>query len=488
MSGPAVPTWAGVRERLRPSRWSLSTKLVAVVVGLFLVVTVATASLTVVLLRDSLMDQLDQDVSSAAMRAGGVNRGPAPGDGGPARPLPGGRGESLTLVISDSGTTSRVEHDQTVGTLTAAQVTQLQDAGLGPNPRTVDVRGLGDYRLVALARPDGDVLITGLPTSGVTYAVGQYATLVTGSTAVGLVIVGAAGLWLVRRNLAALQRVSHTATQVSRLKLDEGDVALAQRVPAADTDERTEVGQVGLALNSLLDNVEGALQARHESEQRVRQFVADASHELRTPLASIRGYAELSRRERDPVPPSVTHALGRVESEALRMQDLVEDLLLLARLDAGRPLERDPVDLTRVVVDAVGDAHAASPDHRWQLDLPEEPVEVVGDEARLHQVLVNLLANARTHTPEGTCVTTALRRDGDEVRLSVADDGPGIPESLRPNVFQRFTRGDDSRNRAAGSTGLGLSIVDAVATSHGGRVELSSASGETRFTVVLPVG
>jgi two-component system OmpR family sensor kinase len=292
----------------------------------------------------------------------------------------------------------------------------------------------------------------------------------------------------VRRNLAALQRVSHTATQVSRLKLDEGDVALAQRVPAADTDERTEVGQVGLALNSLLDNVEGALQARHESEQRVRQFVADASHELRTPLASIRGYAELSRRERDPVPPSVTHALGRVESEALRMQDLVEDLLLLARLDAGRPLERDPVDLTRVVVDAVGDAHAASPDHRWQLDLPEEPVEVVGDEARLHQVLVNLLANARTHTPEGTCVTTALRRDGDEVRLSVADDGPGIPESLRPNVFQRFTRGDDSRNRAAGSTGLGLSIVDAVATSHGGRVELSSASGETRFTVVLPVG
>jgi two-component system OmpR family sensor kinase len=300
------------------------------------------------------------------------------------------------------------------------------------------------------------------------------------------VLVSVGGLWLVRRNLAALLRVSHTATQVSKLKLDEGDVALAQRVPADDTDERTEVGQVGLALNSLLDNVEGALRARHESEQRVRQFVADASHELRTPLASIRGYAELSRREREPVPASVTHALGRVESEALRMQGLVEDLLLLARLDAGRPLEREPVDLSLLTMDAVSDAHAAAPGHRWELDLPDEPVEVPGDQARLHQVVANLLANARTHTPEGTRVTTTLRREGDEVRLSVGDDGPGIPDALQRNVFQRFTRGDDSRNRAAGSTGLGLSIVDAVAQSHGGRVELESRPGATRFSVILP--
>jgi two-component system OmpR family sensor kinase len=182
----------------------------------------------------------------------------------------------------------------------------------------------------------------------------------------------------------------------------------------------------------------------------------------------------------------VSHALSRVESEALRMQDLVEDLLLLARLDAGRPLDRAPVDLSLLAVDAVSDAHAAAPGHRWELDLPEEPVEVSGDQARLHQVVANLLANARTHTPSGTKVVTSVRPDGAWVRISVTDDGPGIPEPLQPNVFRRFTRGDDSRNRAGGSTGLGLSIVDAVTRSHGGHVELDSTPGHTRFSVLLP--
>lgn len=228
------------------------------------------------------------------------------------------------------------------------------------------------------------------------------------------------------------------------------------------------------------------MRSRHDSEVRVRQFVADASHELRTPLASIRGYAELSRREREPVPPTVTHALGRVESEALRMQGLVEDLLLLARLDSGRPLEREPVDITLLTMDVVSDAHAAAPDHQWELDLPEEPIEISGDRARLHQVLANLLANARTHTPEGTRVITRIRREGAHVRVLVEDNGPGIPADLQPNVFERFTRGDDSRARVSGSTGLGLSIVAAVAGAHAGRVELESAPGRTVFSVLLP--
>jgi two-component system OmpR family sensor kinase len=282
--------------------------------------------------------------------------------------------------------------------------------------------------------------------------------------------------------------VTGTARKVSQLKLDSGAVALAARVPEEDADPHTEVGQVGLALNNLLDNVESALQSRHESEQRVRQFVADASHELRTPLASIRGYAELSRRESEPVPESVTHAMARVESESLRMQALVEDLLLLARLDSGRPLEREPVDLTRLAVDAVGDAHAASRDHLWELDVPDEPIEVPGDQARLHQILANLLANARTHTPSGTTVVTRLRREGEWVRLSVNDDGPGVPGALQRNVFERFTRGEESRSRGAGSTGLGLSIVAAVGQAHGGRVELSSRPGDTTFSVLLPAG
>jgi two-component system OmpR family sensor kinase len=301
-----------------------------------------------------------------------------------------------------------------------------------------------------------------------------------------LVAVGVGGTFLVRRNLEPLQRVAATATRVSHLPLDSGAVALAERVPEKDTDPRTEVGQVGAALNEMLDHVNSALNARHDSEMKVRRFVADASHELRTPLASIRGYAELSRRERAPVPVSVTHALSRVESEAVRMSELVDDLLLLARLDAGRPLDRQPVDLSLLAVEAVGDAHAASPDHRWELDLPDQPVEVSGDRARLHQVVANLLANARTHTPAGTRVVTAIEVDGEWVRVSVNDNGPGIPNSLQSKVFQRFARGDDSRSRVAGSTGLGLSIVAAVAEAHGGRVELASHPGDTTFSVLLP--
>jgi two-component system OmpR family sensor kinase len=475
------------RSHLNPATWTLSTKLIATVVGLFLAVTLATASLTVVLLNHFLLDRLADDVQAISQRAIGGPSGLGHPDGDRRPGPPGGGAESLSLVL-DNGTvvSSYYDRGNTYGTLTDSQIAQLNNASIGSVPKVVDVEGLGDYLTVSARDRAGQTYISGLPTAGVTETVSQVITLITGGTIVGFILVTAGGLWLVRRNLAPLQRVAHTATHVSNLKLDSGAVALAERIPAADTDPRTEVGQVGLALNNMLDNVEGALQSRHESEQRVRQFVADASHELRTPLASIRGYAELSRREREPVPASVTHALARVESEALRMQGLVEDLLLLARLDAGRPLDREPVDLSLLAMDAVSDAHAASPDHRWELDLPEEPVEVTGDHARLHQVLANLLANARTHTPAGTRVVMSVKPDGQWIRVSVSDDGPGVPESLQGNVFNRFTRGDDSRNRAAGSTGLGLSIVDAVAKSHGGNVELSSTPGDTIFTVLLP--
>lgn len=179
--------------------------------------------------------------------------------------------------------------------------------------------------------------------------------------------------------------------------------------------------------------------------------------------------------------------MNRVESETARMTRLVEDMLLLARLDDGRPLEREPVDLSRLVVDAVSDAHAAGPDHVWSLELPEEPVVVDGDEARLHQVLGNLLANARVHTPAGTTVVTALAvgADGGAV-LTVTDDGPGIPPSLQPEIFERFARGDSSRSRRGGSTGLGLAIVAAVVKAHSGTIEVDSAPGRTEFVVRLP--
>ncbi|WP_404386750.1 HAMP domain-containing histidine kinase [Knoellia locipacati] len=480
----STPTTARpVRSWFDPTGWSLTTKLVAAVVGLFLVITVATSTFTVLALENHLLDQIDQDVTSSLVRAGGP-RGSGEGGGGP---IPGGGGESLLVVRRDGEVVvNRVESGRTVGQLTVEQLVALNRAGLGPTPRTVEIEGLGDYRIAAARQPGGATVVSGLPMGGIDRIIDAILGLVVGTTITGLALVALGGQWLIRRNLAPLQRVAHTATQVSRLQLDSGDVALAQRVPAADTDPRTEVGQVGQALNDLLDNVEGALRARHESETQVRQFVADASHELRTPLASIRGYAELSRREREPVPASVTHALTRVESESLRMQSLVEDLLLLARLDAGRPLERGTVDLSLLAMDAVSDAHAAALTHTWELDLPDEAVEVPGDQARLHQVVANLLANARTHTPSGTRVVTSLRREGDWVRLAVTDDGPGVPESLQDTVFERFSRGDEARVRANGSTGLGLSIVDAVARSHGGRVSLDSRPGHTTFAVMLP--
>jgi two-component system OmpR family sensor kinase len=237
----------------------------------------------------------------------------------------------------------------------------------------------------------------------------------------------------------------------------------------------------------MLFHVEKALGRRAASEARLRRFAADASHELRTPLSAIRGYAELALRHPGPVPEDVTHALRRVQSESARMTVLVDDLLLLARLDAGRPLAQDPVDLTVLVIDAASDARAAAPGHHWRLELPDEPVTVPGDEARLRQVLANLAGNAGRHTPPGSTVTLALGTDGPCAVLTVTDDGPGIPAGLLPGLFERFTRGDSSRNRAAGSTGLGLAIVDAVAGAHHGQVAVHSQPGRTEFTIRLPM-
>jgi two-component system OmpR family sensor kinase len=302
------------------------------------------------------------------------------------------------------------------------------------------------------------------------------------------VAVGAAiGAVVVRLTLRPLRRVAATAQQVSELQLDRGEVALGVRVPDSYTDRRTEVGQVGAALNAMLGHVAQALTARQASETRVRRFVADASHELRTPLAAIRGYAELSRRSQEPIPADVAHALDRVESQTIRMTGLVEDLLLLASLDSGRPILVEPVDLSVLLVGALSDAHAAGPDHRWRLDLPEDSVIVPGEGARLTQVVVNLLGNARTHTPAGTTVTAGLATQGPDAVITVVDDGPGIPSALQPEVFERFARGDSSRSRAAGSTGLGLSIVAAVVAAHHGTVQVSSVPGRTIFTVSLPM-
>ena len=466
---------------MNPRAWSLTTKLVASVVALFVALTLVIGGTTVLVMREQLVAQIDEQLAKEIGPGGGKGPNPCVMEG------PGQGEDSLLACLSNDGSTGFVVLDREKTLLDDTQMTQITDAGIGQDPTTVDLDGLGEYRLVAERSPSGVTAVVGSPLEPASDATRSLLVVVGATSLAGLILVLLVGPFVIRRQLAPLTRVAATAHKVSRLRLDSGEVALAERVPEQDTDPRTEVGQVGEAINSMLDNVSGALEARQRSEQRVRQFVADASHELRTPLASIRGYAELSRKESEPVPASVQHNLSRVESESLRMQGLVEDLLLLARLDAGRPLEREPVDLTMLAMTAVGDIQAAAPDHRWRLDLPDEPVEVTGDQGRLTQVLVNLLANARTHTPAGTTVTTSLRQAGDEVLLAVRDDGPGVPDALRDDVFERFTRGDDARNRAGGSTGLGLSIVDSVAQAHGGRVALDSRPGRTEFTVHLPL-
>ncbi|MFI9723277.1 sensor histidine kinase [Streptomyces sp. NPDC052396] len=352
--------------------------------------------------------------------------------------------------------------------------------------RGVRLSALGHYRVTAVAGDDGDVLVTGLPLHRVEEAVHRLELVEGVVFGTALAVTGLAGALWVRLSLRPLRRVATTATEVTRLPLASGEVAMPAPVP--DTDVRTEVGQVGAALNRMLGHVGDALARRHAVEERLRHFAADASHELRTPVATVRAHTELALRHPGPVPEEVRHALERIQSESRRMSGLVDDLLLLARLDAGRPLAREPVDLTRLALDAVDDARVAAPGHHWLLDLPEEPVTVTGDPHRLYQVIANLLANGRVHTPSGTSVELRLAVLAEGVELTVADDGPGIPEALRPEVFQRFTRADHNRSRRTGSTGLGLAIVEAVVTAHRGGVEVTSRPGRTVFRVRFPSG
>jgi two-component system OmpR family sensor kinase len=369
-------------------------------------------------------------------------------------------------------------------TLTARDERRLAAVPVDGRGHSVDISALCDYRVLATKGRDGDVLITGLPLEPVQATVHRLELVAGIVFGIALAAAGVVGAFWVRWSLRPLSRVAATATRVSELPLASGEVALPSRAP--ESDPRSEVGRVAAAFNRMLGHVEDALTKRHASEERLRSFAADASHELRTPVASVRGHAELALLHPGPVPPEVTRALERIAAESSRMGEMVDDLLLLARLDAGRPLERVPVDLTHLVLDAVTDARAAGPGHRWTLDLPEEPVTVTGDAHRLHQVVANLLANARLHTPVGTKVTVTLEADGSAAALTVHDDGPGIPDDIRPAVFDRFTRADRRRTEASGGgAGLGLSIVAAVVEAHGGTVGLESRPGSTTFTVSL---
>ncbi len=467
---------------------SLRTRLVALTLLLLAVASILVGLVTTVSVRTFLVGRLDEELGRTVRFVTDQGRpddlgvppvdepGTQPGHQGPPDDM------LQATIIGGTVQSGRVVHR--FSTTTAVPVSDfpaIAAVTAGTRPTTVALGDLGAFRALAVTTSTGTAVV-GLSEK----QVGDTVTfLITTEVIVAIVTLGVAGVIgaiVVRRELKPLERVAATARRVATLPLDRGEVDIAERVP--DADPTTEVGQVGTALNRMLDHVGASLQARQDSETQLRQFVADASHELRTPLAAIRGYAELTRRGR--LSDETAYSLGRISSQAERMTTLVEDLLLLARLDAGRPLERGEVDLTRLVLDAVSDAHAAGAGHRWRMELPDDPVTVTGDGSRLTQVLTNLLANARTHTPPGTDVTVTLATDGDAALVTVHDAGPGIPPELVGHVFERFARGSSSRSRENGSTGLGLAIVDAVVAAHGGTVGVTSTPGSTAFTVRLP--
>ena len=479
-------------------RWSLQTRLIATVVGMVALILAMIGVATATTLRAIISDSLDSEIKATASSIH-LSPGSTAQDA-----LNKGRQQNGTLLILQTFGTltgAYVDNDSSVVAMTdeeiASIVASVPQAGL----TTLDLPSLGDYRVYTTSLGGNGFAILGMSASEQIATLTKILTTVALMTAGGLLLLAAIIALVIRRSLRPLRAVAATATRVAAQPLDAGEVTIAERVPAEEADASDEIGRVGAALNTLLDHVDTSLAARQRNEERMRAFVADASHELRTPLAAIRGYSELSLRslaQTQAAGARVTRAqletssaqsqqgLERIQAASLRMTTLVEDLLLLARLDEGKELVYGAVDLTRVVVDAVADAQAAGPDHEWIIDVPEEPVVVAGDASRLHQVVANLLTNARVHTPEGVHVTASVATRGGRAVLRVTDDGPGIDPAVADGLFERFARADSSRARQTGGTGLGLSIAKAIVTAHHGTITVTSEPGATVFEVSLP--
>lgn len=476
------------RLRRLPAGTPLRVRLVLALLALVAIALVVTGVTATTQLKGYLVSQVDRDLMG----------GPAPRPdrvGDDDSPFSRGRPEWSQLTTSN-GVPVRAASAVSVA---PPSISRKQIANAGDDAFTVHSDGKGaEWRVwvqptnAALndGTPEGTpiVLVKAISLDDVESTVHR---LIVIETLVGLfvlVLLGGAGYVVVRQSLRPLVEVENTAAAIA-----EGD--LSQRVP--ESDPRTEVGRLSRALNGMLAQIESAFRAREASEvaaraseDRMRRFVADASHELRTPLTSIRGFAELYRQGAAAEPEDVARVMRRVEDSAAQMGVLVDDLLLLARLDQQRPIERTPVDLVALAADAVHDAQAIAPDRDITLDVAAGEVPVVlGDEVRLRQVLSNLVGNALNHTPGGTPVevTLAVAPGGDEVRLAVRDHGPGLAAQDAGRVFERFYRADASRNRAGGGTGLGLSIVAALVSAHGGKVGVDTAPGRgATFWVRLP--
>jgi two-component system OmpR family sensor kinase len=464
---------------------SLRRRLLLAFAAVALVLAVA----DVVIIRtvhSNLYGQIDDRLEKTVERFVGAGGAPAPGQGFSGRPFPSETFLATWDAVTGTATVvgpQSLATDQPLPSISADVVNghTPATAGRGSAPFTVDaVAGSSSWRLVVIRSTDGsEITIAGLPLASTAITSTHLTELTLAASGAVLLVLGLVGWWVIRLGLRPIDQLARTADEIAA-----GD--LSRRLDPAPTG--TEAGDLTEAFNGMIHQIEQAFAERQASEDRLRRFVADASHELRTPLTSIRGYTDLMRSGAIAEPAACEDALRRISGESARMAELVDDLLVLARLDQGRPLEREPVDLVGVVSDAVLDARAVAPEQPITLVTPSLPVIVSGDEGRLRQVVANLLTNARVHTPTGTPVAVRVAVQSMSAEVVVADEGTGIAPQVAERVFERFYRAEGSRSRDHGGSGLGLSIVSAVAVAHGGHAEVESVVGAgTRFTVQLPL-
>jgi two-component system OmpR family sensor kinase len=457
------------------SRLSLRARLVLGVIVLAALGLAAADVATYASLRSFLLDRTDQSLADLQRGAEhDLERGCSDHDG---RPPPGASpGDFFQLRTSDGQVVCSQQATGYSETATPSPP-ELPDT-ITEQTFTAPARdGGARYRVRASPSHDGNTVVVATSLADVDATLRRLLLIMLLVTAAVLGALAALGLWVVRLGLRPLDAIGSTAAAIAA-----GD--LSRRVERAEP--HTEVGRLGLALNAMLGQIESAFRAKDASERKLRRFVADASHELRTPLAAVRAYAELFRRGADRRPADLARSMEGIRRESERMSVLVDDLLLLARLDEGRPLGRDPVKLDDLVREAVETAHTVEPNR--PIALEAQPAPVLGDRERLRQIVDNLLGNVRAHTPAGAPVRVRVGRDNGSALIEVADSGPGMSDGDADRVFERFYRADQSRSRESGGVGLGLSIVAAVARAHGGSVAAESGPGTgATFRIRLPL-
>ena len=436
--------------------------------------------------RSNLQSQLDAQLESAGELVAGFDLTTPAGRAQPGQRPPANELRQLSTLyigyIDADGTVQTLYTPDISDGVTALPVIDfeaLRDAAASGSTITVASTASGlRYRVRAVQNEHHDILIVALPMDSVDAAVSRLITLEVIVSSIGGVALVLVGWWVIHLGVRPLKSMTSAASAIA-----SGD--LSSRVPAVDNG--TEAGQLGVALNTMLERIEVAFDERARAQLRLQEFVADASHELRTPLATIRGYAELYRRGGLTDPADLADAMRRSEQEAVRMGALVDDMLLLAKLDARRPVVMDVLDVTPLVEDAARDARVV--DHSRAIAVRRDGADasVIGDRDRLRQVLANLVTNAIRHTPAGTPFELTVCRSAGMVHVSVVDHGPGIPGGVAGRVFQRFVRADPARSRDRGGSGLGLSIVEAIVSAHGGSVRLDhTLGGGTTVVVQLP--